>query len=61
MCYNWLSKPDRDNVELLKCMQKKVTEKNPELKLMFLHYTIHQEILCKSVLQINLLMLVITW
>lgn len=34
-------------------MQDKVTEINPEQKLIFLHCIIHQEVLCKSVLKIN--------
>ena len=41
------------NVGLLKRMQDKVTEINPEQKLIFLHCIIHQEVLCKSVLKIN--------
>ncbi|XP_077091357.1 general transcription factor II-I repeat domain-containing protein 2B-like [Siphateles boraxobius] len=41
------------NVGLLKRMQDKVTEINPEQKLKFLHCIIHQEVLCKSVVKIN--------
>ncbi|GCC25428.1 hypothetical protein chiPu_0003838 [Chiloscyllium punctatum] len=41
------------NVGLLKRMQDKVTEIDPEQKLVFLHCIIHQEVLCKSVLKIN--------
>ncbi|XP_034452049.1 general transcription factor II-I repeat domain-containing protein 2A-like [Hippoglossus hippoglossus] len=41
------------NVGLLKRMQDKVSEINPELKLLFLHCIIHQEVLYKSVLKIN--------
>ncbi|XP_073689371.1 general transcription factor II-I repeat domain-containing protein 2B-like [Garra rufa] len=41
------------NVGLLKRMQDKVTEINPEQKLVLLHCIIHQEVLCKSVLKIN--------
>ncbi|GCC42994.1 hypothetical protein chiPu_0027270, partial [Chiloscyllium punctatum] len=41
------------NVGLLKRMQDKVTEIDPEQKLVFLHCIIHQEALCKSVLKID--------
>ncbi|GCC20672.1 hypothetical protein chiPu_0019237 [Chiloscyllium punctatum] len=41
------------NVGLLKRMQDKVTEIDPEQKLVFLHCIIHPEVLCKSVLKIN--------
>lgn len=41
------------NVVLLKRMQDKVTEMDPEQKLVFLHCIIHQEVLCKSVLKVN--------
>ena len=34
-------------------MQDKVREFNPELKLLFLHCIIHQEVLCNSVLKGN--------
>jgi len=44
----WLSKSDGENVGLLKRMQDKVTEINPQQKLVFLHCIIHQEVLCKS-------------
>lgn len=43
----------RKNIGLLKRMQDKVTEINPEQKLLFLHCITHQEVLCKSVLKIN--------
>ena len=48
------------NVGLLKRMQDKVTEINPEHKLVFLHCIIHQEVLCKSVLKINHVVDVVT-
>ncbi|XP_077573515.1 general transcription factor II-I repeat domain-containing protein 2-like [Stigmatopora nigra] len=41
------------NVGLLKRIQDKVKEQNPEQDLIFLHCIIHQESLCKSVLQLN--------
>ncbi|XP_060929426.1 general transcription factor II-I repeat domain-containing protein 2-like [Limanda limanda] len=41
------------NVGLMKLMQDKVKEINPESKLLFLHCIIHQEELCKSVLKMN--------
>ncbi|GCC26592.1 hypothetical protein chiPu_0005010 [Chiloscyllium punctatum] len=41
------------NVGLLKRMQDKVIEIDPEQKLVFLHRIINQEVLCKSVLKIN--------
>ncbi|KAL2079794.1 hypothetical protein ACEWY4_025538 [Coilia grayii] len=41
------------NVGLLKRMQDKVSEINPQQKLTFLHCIIHQEVLCKTVLKIN--------
>ena len=41
------------NVGLLKRMQDKVTEINPEQKLTFVHCIIHQEVLFKLVLKIN--------
>ncbi|XP_069584553.1 general transcription factor II-I repeat domain-containing protein 2B-like [Ranitomeya imitator] len=48
------------NVGLLKRMQDKVNEINPEQKLIFLHCIIHQEVLCKSVLQISHVVDVVT-
>ncbi|KAF0024904.1 hypothetical protein F2P81_021785 [Scophthalmus maximus] len=48
------------NVGLLKRMQDKVTEVNSELKLVFLHCIIHQNVLCKSVLKLNHVIDVIT-
>ncbi|XP_063781341.1 general transcription factor II-I repeat domain-containing protein 2A-like [Pseudophryne corroboree] len=48
------------NVGLLKRMQDKVTEMNPEQKLKFLHCIIHQEVLCKSVLKMNHVVDVVT-
>lgn len=41
------------NVGLLKRIQDKVKEENPELDIIFLHCIIHQEVLCKSVLQLD--------
>ena len=41
------------NVGLLKRIQDKVKEENPEQDVIFLHCIIHQESLCKSVLQLN--------
>uniref|UniRef100_A0AAR2LR24 DUF4371 domain-containing protein n=1 Tax=Pygocentrus nattereri TaxID=42514 RepID=A0AAR2LR24_PYGNA len=41
------------NVGLLKRIQDKVKEDNPEQEVIFLHCIIHQEALCKSVLQLN--------
>ncbi|XP_077585569.1 general transcription factor II-I repeat domain-containing protein 2A-like [Stigmatopora nigra] len=41
------------NVGLLKRIQDKVKEQNPGQDLIFLHCIIHQESLCKSVLQLN--------
>ncbi|XP_068598240.1 general transcription factor II-I repeat domain-containing protein 2A-like [Brachionichthys hirsutus] len=41
------------NVRLLKRIQDKVKEQNPEQDVIFLHCIIHQESLCKSVLQLN--------
>ncbi|XP_042202414.1 general transcription factor II-I repeat domain-containing protein 2-like [Callorhinchus milii] len=41
------------NVGLLKRIQDKVKEENPVQDLIFLHCIIHQEYLCKSVLQLN--------
>ncbi|XP_072412122.1 general transcription factor II-I repeat domain-containing protein 2A-like [Chiloscyllium punctatum] len=49
----WLSKSNGKNIGLLKRMQDKVTEIDPEQKLVFLHCIIHQEVLCKSELKIN--------
>ena len=56
----WLSKSDGENVGLLKRMQDKVTEINPEQKLKFLHCILHQEVLCKSVLKMNHVIDVVT-
>ena len=41
------------HVGLLKRIQDKVKEENPDQDLIFLHCIIHQESLCKSVLQLN--------
>ncbi|XP_077434746.1 general transcription factor II-I repeat domain-containing protein 2A-like [Vanacampus margaritifer] len=41
------------NVGLLKRIQDKVKEQNPEQDVIFLHCIIHQESLCKSVLHLN--------
>ncbi|XP_069792420.1 general transcription factor II-I repeat domain-containing protein 2B-like [Narcine bancroftii] len=41
------------NIGPLKWMQDKVTEINPELKLVFLHCIKHQNVLCKSVIKLN--------
>uniref|UniRef100_A0A087Y1S5 HAT C-terminal dimerisation domain-containing protein n=1 Tax=Poecilia formosa TaxID=48698 RepID=A0A087Y1S5_POEFO len=41
------------NVGLLKRIQDKVKEENPHQDVIFLHCIIHQESLCKSVLQLN--------
>nr|KAF6369027.1 hypothetical protein mMyoMyo1_010433 [Myotis myotis] len=41
------------NVGLLKRIQDKVKEENPNQDVIFLHYIIHQESLCKSILQLN--------
>ncbi|XP_051784721.1 general transcription factor II-I repeat domain-containing protein 2-like [Erpetoichthys calabaricus] len=41
------------NVGLLKRIQNKVKEENTDQDVIFLHYIIHQESLCKSVLQLN--------
>ena len=48
------------NVGLLKRMQDKVTEMDPDQKLVFLHCIIHQHVLCKSVLKINHVVDVVT-
>ncbi|KAM4521384.1 general transcription factor II-I repeat domain-containing protein 2A-like [Odontesthes bonariensis] len=48
------------NVGLLKRMQDKVTEINPEQKLTFLHCIIHQEVLRKTVLKMNHVVDVVT-
>ena len=45
------------NVGLLKRMQDKVTEINPDEKLVFLHCIIHQHVLCKSVLKWTMLLM----
>lgn len=55
-CPNLMGK----NVELLKRMQDKVIETDPEQKLVFLHCIIHQEVLCKSVLKMNHIVDVVT-
>ncbi|KAG2458422.1 GTD2A protein, partial [Polypterus senegalus] len=55
-CPNLMGK----NVGLLRRMQYKVTEINPEQKLIFLHCVIHQEMLCKSVLKISHVIDVVT-
>ncbi|GCC23330.1 hypothetical protein chiPu_0001724 [Chiloscyllium punctatum] len=52
--------PTGKNVGLLKRMQDKVTEIDPEQKLVFLHCIIHQQVLCKSVLKINHVVEVVT-
>lgn len=41
------------NVGLLKRIQERVKEDNPEQEVIFLHCIIHQEALCKSVLQLD--------
>ena len=41
------------NVGLLKRIQDKVKEENPDQDVIFLHCIIHQESLCKSILQLN--------
>uniref|UniRef100_A0AAV2KR74 HAT C-terminal dimerisation domain-containing protein n=1 Tax=Knipowitschia caucasica TaxID=637954 RepID=A0AAV2KR74_KNICA len=41
------------NVGLLKRIQDKVKEENPAQNVVFLHCIIHQESLCKSILQLN--------
>ena len=41
------------NVGLLKRIQDKVKEENPDQDIIFLHCIIHQQSLCKSVLQLN--------
>ena len=48
------------NVGLLKRMQDKVTEIDPDQKLVLLHCIIHQHVLCKSVLKINHVIDVVT-
>ncbi|XP_035985865.1 general transcription factor II-I repeat domain-containing protein 2-like [Fundulus heteroclitus] len=48
------------NIGLLKRIQDKVGEINPEQKLTFLHCIIHQEVLCKSVLNVNHVVEVVT-
>ncbi|XP_039623539.1 general transcription factor II-I repeat domain-containing protein 2A-like [Polypterus senegalus] len=55
-CPNLMEK----NAGLLRRMQDKVTEINPEQKLIFLHFIIHQEMLCKSVLKISHVVDVVT-
>lgn len=49
----WLSQYDGTNVGLLKQMQDKVTEMDPEQKLLFLHCIVHQQVLSKSVLKMK--------
>ncbi|XP_033842308.1 general transcription factor II-I repeat domain-containing protein 2-like [Periophthalmus magnuspinnatus] len=44
---------EKKNVGLLKRIQDKVKEENPEQDVIFLHCIIHQESLCKSVLQFS--------
>lgn len=56
----WLCKFNRENVELLRRMQDKVTETDPEQKFVFLDCMIHQEALCKSVLKMNHVVDVVT-
>lgn len=41
------------NVGLLKRIQDKVKEENPNQDVIFLHCIVHQESLCKSILQLN--------
>lgn len=41
------------NVRLLKRIQDRVKEDNPEQEVIFIHCIIHQEALCKSVLQLD--------
>ena len=41
------------NIGQLKRLQDKMKEKNPDMDITFLHCIIHQETLCKSVLQLN--------
>ena len=41
------------NVGLLRRIQNKVKDENPDQDVIFLHCIIHQESLCKSVLQLN--------
>ena len=41
------------NVGLLKRIQERLIEVNPEQEVIFLHCVIHQEALCKSVLQLD--------
>ncbi|XP_060950452.1 general transcription factor II-I repeat domain-containing protein 2B-like [Limanda limanda] len=48
------------NFTLLKRVQDKVTEIDPDQKLVFLHCIIHQHVLCKSVLKINHVIDVVT-
>ncbi|XP_069003320.1 general transcription factor II-I repeat domain-containing protein 2B-like [Embiotoca jacksoni] len=48
------------NVGLLKRTQDKVTEIDPDQKLVFLHCIIHQHVLCKSVLKMNHVIDVVT-
>lgn len=48
------------NVGLLKRMQDKVTEIDPDQKLVFLHCILHQHVLCTSVLKINHVIDVVT-
>ncbi|GCC31984.1 hypothetical protein chiPu_0010444 [Chiloscyllium punctatum] len=55
-CTNLMGK----HIGLLKRMQYKVTEIDPEQKLVFLHCMRHQEVLCKSALKINHMVDVVT-
>lgn len=41
------------NVGLLRRIQNKVKDENPDQDVIFLHCILHQESLCKSVLQLN--------
>ncbi|XP_072447368.1 general transcription factor II-I repeat domain-containing protein 2A-like [Chiloscyllium punctatum] len=56
----WFPNLTGKNVGLLKRMQDKVTEIDPEQKLVFLHCIMHQEVLGKSVLKINHVVDVVT-
>ena len=49
----WMPKLDRKNIVLLKRIQDQVAELNPDQKMIFLHYIIHQEVLGKCVLKIS--------
>ncbi|XP_068613487.1 general transcription factor II-I repeat domain-containing protein 2-like [Brachionichthys hirsutus] len=45
---------------LLKRMQDRVSEVNPEVTLVFLHFIVHQNVLCASVLNLNHVIAVVT-